>query len=93
MIIDDKQVLWLYEGLPKERVIGIICFEYGNELLRHLNVKIRDKSFQEAFSLWLKAFVLNELGELDELLMIKGMQKSNPILKTLFNIERLGLVR
>lgn len=90
MIINNKQVLWLYEGLSKERLIGIVCYEYGNLLLKELNTKIRDKAFQDAFSLWLKAFILNELGELDEVLMIKGLQKSTPILKTLFNIERLG---
>ncbi|MDH4129605.1 MAG: hypothetical protein OEV44_12670 [Spirochaetota bacterium] len=88
--ISGKTVITLYQYITKERAIGIFAYEYGKIILKHLNPRIVDINVIEDFALWSKSFVLQEYGEIDEASVIKSKINSNPILKSLFNIERLG---
>lgn len=88
--LSGKTVLALYQGITKERAIGIFAYEYAKYLLKLLNPKLQSSDQVEGFALWLKSFVLREYSELDEIPEIKSRFNISPVLKSLWNIERLG---
>ncbi len=88
--ISGKRVLALYQHITKERAMGIFAYEYAKYLLQRLNSDITDKTVIEGFALWAKSYILRELCELDELHEIKSFFQENSVLKSLWNIERLG---
>ncbi len=88
--MSDKHFLALYEGITRERAIGILAMEYSKQILHLLNPKITDQNIIESFSIWGKSFVLKEFGEIDELLELQTKVSRYPLLKVLWNIERLG---
>ncbi len=91
--VSNRSVLALYEGVTRERAIGVFAYEYGKYIYKRLNPSLQDDNVRHSFSLWIKSLTLREYGEIDEMSQIKDSTDKDPILKSLLNIERLGGIK
>ncbi len=91
--VSNNSVLALYEGVTRERAIGVFAYEYGKYIYKRLNPTLQDDNVRHSFSLWLKSLTLRDYGEIDEVSEIKKGIDRDPILKSLLNIERLGGIK
>ncbi|HEO65734.1 MAG TPA: hypothetical protein ENI73_07675 [Spirochaetes bacterium] len=91
--VSNRSVLALYDGVTRERAIGVFAYEYGKYIYKRLNPSVQNDNIRHSFSLWIKSLTLRDYGELDEVSQIKGGIDKDPILKSLLNIERLGGIK